>query len=292
MNKFSKYIIALMPFASVMLIFYVTQYLIYYGLIVLGALLRTGDSLGFAYNMYNSNLNLVSIIIYVMALVPAGLVYYKYFYKQSQPLRENRHIRPSSFGYSVLFAWGMSNSISLLFVFLAIVMPKKLEEYTNMVNSSSLASYSFLWIFSTLILPPLAEEIIFRGLTMRLFRRAGAPFFVANILQAVLFGVFHQNLVQGIYAFILGLALGFITNHYHSLVTAMAFHAAFNLFGTLGVDLQNRFLPGNGFQLIFIALGLCATAAGFILIFNQRPKKHPYGALMQTPYDDTNEPYI
>jgi hypothetical protein len=36
------------------------------------------------------------------------------------------------------------------------------------------------------------------------------PFWVANILQAVLFGIYHMNPLQGIYAFFIGLFLGYV----------------------------------------------------------------------------------
>ena len=55
----------------------------------------------------------------------------------------------------------------------------------------------------TIILAPVGEELVFRGLTYR-FARKALPFWGANILQAALFGVMHLNLFQGLYAFFLG----------------------------------------------------------------------------------------
>lgn len=66
----------------------------------------------------------------------------------------------------------------------------------------------FMFIYAV-ILGPVCEELVFRGVTMRLVRRA-LPFWAANLMQAVLFGIFHMNWIQGIYAFVLGLVLGWI----------------------------------------------------------------------------------
>ena len=65
-------------------------------------------------------------------------------------------------------------------------------------------------VIATLVLPPLVEETIFRGLIMQYLRRGGASFIVANLIQAVLFGFFHMNIVQGIYTAIFGFLLGYL----------------------------------------------------------------------------------
>ncbi|MFQ7713992.1 MAG: type II CAAX prenyl endopeptidase Rce1 family protein [Agathobacter rectalis] len=44
---------------------------------------------------------------------------------------------------------------------------------------------------------------------MRCARKA-LPFALANLMQAALFGLFHLNWIQGIYAFALGIVLGYV----------------------------------------------------------------------------------
>ena len=56
---------------------------------------------------------------------------------------------------------------------------------------------------------PILEELIFRLLILS-FARKYFPFFAANIIQAGLFGIYHMSLVQGIYAFLLGLFIGYL----------------------------------------------------------------------------------
>ena len=57
------------------------------------------------------------------------------------------------------------------------------------------------------IVAPIAEELLFRGLIFHLLNRH-LNIKVALILQGVLFGLFHMNLVQGVYASVLGVVLG------------------------------------------------------------------------------------
>ena len=56
-------------------------------------------------------------------------------------------------------------------------------------------------------------------------------FITANIIQAALFGIMHGNLVQGTYAFVLGVILGYVYYKYQSLVIPILFHMSFNIFG-------------------------------------------------------------
>ena len=104
-------------------------------------------------------------------------------------------------------------------------------------------NYSILWAVATLILPPILEETVFRGLILQYLGKTGAKFFVANIIQAVLFGIFHMNLAQGIYTFFFGLLLGYLAYRYDSILAPMVMHFFYNLFGTALVDLEARFLP-------------------------------------------------
>ena len=54
------------------------------------------------------------------------------------------------------------------------------------------------------------------------------PFMAANVLQAVLFGIYHMNLIQGVYAFVLGMILGFTAEYFHSIWAAVLLHACVN----------------------------------------------------------------
>lgn len=75
---------------------------------------------------------------------------------------------------------------------------------------------------------PVAEELIFRGMGYLSLRdEMGAV--PAAIFSAVFFGLFHGNLVQGIYAAGLGLILAFIMEKYQSLTAAWLTHVAMNI---------------------------------------------------------------
>ena len=83
------------------------------------------------------------------------------------------------------------------------------------------------------IVPPIIEEVLFRGIILRGFLKIYSPI-VAIILSASLFAVIHINIWQMVPAFIAGLALGWIYYRSKSLLLVIFSHAVFNANAVLG----------------------------------------------------------
>lgn len=75
---------------------------------------------------------------------------------------------------------------------------------------------------------PLAEELVFRGLVYNRLRRQ-YPYPVAVVASSILFGVFHGNVVQAAYGFILGLLLTWTYERYGSFLVPVLLHAMANI---------------------------------------------------------------
>ncbi len=177
---------------------------------------------------------------------------------------------------AALMGYGMQIVTTLIMVLVNVLLPSVMEEYNTLVDGSGITTYGLMWVISTLVLPPLVEEAGFRGLGLTYLERAGVPFAVANIVQALAFGIFHMNLTQGIYTFVLGLALGYVTHRSGSIAPAMLMHLVYNLMGTLGSDLIYSYLPAP--FLILLATNVIALVYAFRLL---RPKQGRGAAAMQ-----------
>lgn len=121
---------------------------------------------------------------------------------------------------------------------------------------------------------PIVEELVFRGAIMRGLQPFGKRF--AILTSAILFGLFHGNIVQSPYAFVMGLILGYTAMEY-SMVWAMALHMLNNL--VLG-DMFTRLTlwMGAGADLLFYALiGICSVASVAVLVL-RRKQICAYGA--------------
>lgn len=86
-------------------------------------------------------------------------------------------------------------------------------------------------IVSTAVLPAIVEEMIFRGYILGALRVHGDG--LAVVVSAVLFGLFHGNILQIPFAFILGLVMGYLVVQTDSILPAMLFHFANNLMSVL-----------------------------------------------------------
>lgn len=77
------------------------------------------------------------------------------------------------------------------------------------------------------IIAPIAEEFLFRGVVFNTLQKRFSPAWTI-VIQGVLFGVFHLNLVQGSYATILGIVYGYVTYKTKSLWPAIIMHIVNN----------------------------------------------------------------
>ena len=111
---------------------------------------------------------------------------------------------------------------------------------------------------------PIMEEIVFRGVALRYLEPYGKGF--AVVMSAFLFGIFHGNIVQIPYAFLVGLVLGYVAMEYN-ILWAMVLHMINNL--VLG-DLVSRLLPEMAANAVLNAVILGCTLAALIILAVKR----------------------
>ena len=140
-------------------------------------------------------------------------------------------------------------------------------------------------------LGPIAEEVLFRGLVLRSLEPYGKKF--AIFMSALLFGLFHGNVMQVPFAFVVGLVMGYVAVEYN-IYWAIVLHIINNF---VIADLLPRlfeFLPtGMGDNLLSIFLLACTVATVLILIVRRRDvrdycrenatEKGTYKAFFRTP---------
>lgn len=91
---------------------------------------------------------------------------------------------------------------------------------------------------ATAFVPAIAEEILFRGAIMSTLRKYGDA--TAILVSAVIFGLFHTNLVQIPFAFVVGLILGWAVVYSGSMLPAILIHFTNNLFSVISSTLQTN----------------------------------------------------
>lgn len=174
-------------------------------------------------------------------------------------------------------AW---NFISLLCIFVCgqlifQIVASILEAFLNLfglsamgaIESASFQTDSFSMFLYAGILAPITEEILFRGLILRTMQPYGKRF--AIFTSAFLFGLFHGNVVQTPFAFVVGLVLGYTAVEY-SITWAMVLHMFNNLILS---DVLNRLVsqfPEKAADAISWGVILALSLAGVIIAVLRR----------------------
>jgi len=148
---------------------------------------------------------------------------------------------------------------------LALLPIPEIEQPIDILFGSNLA----LELLCMCLSAPVIEEIIFRGIVQkRLMKMTSLP--VALILQALIFGVIHFNILQSTYAFFIGILLGFVYIWLDSVWPTIIIHAACNTTSImLGYILGDTEIDGLYF-LIMTAAAFIVMAACLIALFNKR----------------------
>ncbi len=147
-----------------------------------------------------------------------------------RPKRENRVRWKRKWGLgelllAVLGAIFISRGVNL---FLGLTfLPRMFRGYETV--QAEIYGGSFLSrIAATVFCAPVLEELLMRGLVYSRIRRVFSSPKAAMLGSALIFGVFHGNVVQGVYAFCLGLFLAQVYESLDSLVPAILAHGAAN----------------------------------------------------------------
>lgn len=156
----------------------------------------------------------------------------------------------------ILVILGGATQIVASFLLTAVLdmMPDVAEAYVQ--NISEILKPTLRMMLLVCVVAPALEELVFRGLILGILSRF-TPFLIANIIQAVAFAIYHGNLVQGVYAFILGLFIGYICKVTGLFVYTMILHMGINLAG-MYID---RLIPEETPFLIKLAVLVVALIA-------------------------------
>ena len=130
---------------------------------------------------------------------------------------------------TAMFLLGVSLQLLISMCLNAVfpILPETMTTQYSELMESLIGGNVWLSLLVTVVLAPLAEELLFRGVTLKKAQKI-MPFMAANVLQALLFGMYHGNLIQGTYAFVLGLILGFTAEYFHSVWASILLHAFVN----------------------------------------------------------------
>ena len=210
---------------------------------------------------------LIGFIAYAVTAIIIFFIWYKKVFLKHQIKMSNKEVFTlKKVVLAVVLILGTSAVINLGLIALEALAPSVMESYADTMNSVGLGSNLLTTIIYACVLGPVAEELMFRGVTQGYFRRSGINAVAVIFIQAILFGIAHMNVVQSTYATVFGLSLGLLRYKYGNIRITCLAHIVFNIYGTFGVSLlQALELPDAAYYIIDAVLTVAGIVAAVII---------------------------
>lgn len=120
----------------------------------------------------------------------------------------------------------ITSSVAINILFIWLHLTESSEAYSRVAEHQyGVSLVTGLILYG--IISPLAEEVVFRGVIYNRIRR-NCSITAAVFLSALLFGLYHGNIVQGVYGFLMGILIAYTYERYGRFFHAFLFHAAAN----------------------------------------------------------------
>lgn len=136
------------------------------------------------------------------------------------------------------------------------------------IASQQYAVSIWLGLFLYVLVAPLGEELLFRGIIYNCLKATSGRV-AAMLMAAVFFGIYHGNLVQGVYGFFMACLMIYGYEYFGDFRVPVIMHAAVNLISYL---LSNTSLAMSGFVCWPVCVFCLFLAAGGLLLLNRQRK--------------------
>ncbi len=204
------------------------------------------------------------IVGYIVSMV-LPLVFYQFFVLKPKGLDLKFDFKNNTL-ITYLLAFPLMFGMMLIAEYLVTLVPTSgyffgdlYKSFTNQM--SALAMDNVTMILLTVILAPLLEEFLFRGLIQKSIIKTGLNPKISILISAFIFGAFHVYPWQFVGAFLLGLVLGLVYEKIKSLVLPILLHAFNNLISAVimiehGPDTTQGILPMEPIYSFLIGVGI------------------------------------
>jgi len=214
----------------------------------------------------------ITAVSAVITFVPVILFYY--FDKKKGRVAKDSNAKPLDF---LMAALGGAGIAIVLNVIIGISGLAGLDT-SFMEVSEAISSPPFpVILLCAGVIAPIIEELIFRGLV---FNRIKYNYnaVAAIIISAVVFGIYHGNLTQGVYATLLGICLAYVYNKTENLLVPICIHISANVivnfYGKLSenFDTVTKFLESAAIFMVVLLLCFIFAIIGIIYFIRRKVK--------------------
>ncbi len=159
-------------------------------------------------------------------------------------------------GYTILLGFGFNAFLVVMNIFTNYyrLFPEHEKLMISLIGGNIV-----LTLITVGIVIPVFEEILFRGIVFNELRKwIRLP--LALILQGLVFGLYHMNVLQGIYGTLMGILAALAYVWVGSLWAPILVHAGFNLIGVFLSRLNEQILVQYSWGILFFSILILAYA--------------------------------
>lgn len=204
--------------------------------------------------------NTIPIMFFTMLLcIPIMVVYMKKDEDRKGFLTFSEHYRLVDFkGFIYFLPLGICMCLGITKLVTLFPIDNILGSYEKVIDSYN-QSNIVLRIITLCILVPIAEELVYRGLLYKRLKEYNERT-IAAYIAAIVFGVVHMNLVQGLYAFFCAVILIYVYELYKTILAPILLHMIVNTMAlisgeiTLFTKINNLLLAKIFFMLIELTI--------------------------------------
>jgi len=212
----------------------------------------------------------VAFVLYVIASFFLIMIAFKITNKNM--FQECDFIKTSSDNIYYMVITGVALSIfTACFIQAVKLIPNdwisKNQESVNSLSNDE--KYILFALISSMILAPIIEEIVYRGLIFKIISKASNPA-IGIVISAMFFGFAHGNPLQGSYAFIVGLVLAYSYYKSNSIWVPIALHLAYNSAPIFTSGLLDNPSPIEAYVLLFLSI---LTTIIILIAFSKKNKQ-------------------
>ena len=127
---------------------------------------------------------------------------------------------------ATISAFGLAGVLSEM---ISSLLPEKAETLTEVFEDLKLSGY--LYFLDVVIIGPIFEELVMRGLILKTSKKAFGMI-GCMVINAIMFSFFHGNIIQGFYTIPVGLFYAFLAFQFNSVIPTIFCHMFHNLLST------------------------------------------------------------
>lgn len=159
-------------------------------------------SIDIASGIIDQNILLLTGIVSLM-IIPLYMFLIQRDSKRTEPVTATAKINVHTIIICIAGACGTALAMTLYLRILNILMPERtIEQYAAVFHDSA----PIVMIIVTIILGPLCEELLYRGLVFKRIERSYG-FIIGALISSAAYAISKGSIYQGVYGFLLGMLL-------------------------------------------------------------------------------------